>query len=322
MQGKDMSEPEAPPVYAGVDVCKHWLDVYVHPSGAHLRVRNDRGGHQRIRRALAGLPVARVVMEATGKHHRAVQRWLHAEGLAVAVVNPLRARLFCQASGTLAKTDALDARLLALMGAALDPAVTTPQPEVLEQLRELVGARTAASAEHTALVNRLATATTGFVRAELRRRIASCRTHIKRLEAEIDTRIAADETLARRRAIVISIPGIGPVVAAALVTGLSEMGTCSAKQATSLAGLAPIASDSGQRQGRRSIRGGRQTVRNALYMAALSASRHNPDLAAFANRLKRTGKPPKVILTAIMRKLIVLANTLITQNRKWTPFAP
>ncbi|WP_404400978.1 IS110 family transposase [Pelagibacterium halotolerans] len=323
MQGREMPEPNAiPPVYVGIDVCKDWLDVYLHPSGQSLRVSNDRVGHKRIKRVLSGQPVARVVMEATGKYHRAVQRSLHAAGLPVCLVNPLRARLFAEASGTLAKTDALDARMVARMGAALDPGVTAPCPIALEHLRELVGARTAATAEHTALVNRLSCTTTAFLRTELRRRIASCRTHICRLDAEIEARIAADEVLAHKRAILLSIPGIGPVVATALLTGMDELGTCSAKQAASLAGLAPLARDSGAAQAPRFIRGGRRHVRNALYMAALSASRHAPGLAIFAKRLKAAGKRPKVVLVAVMRKLIVLANTLIAQNRKWHPIAP
>ncbi len=322
MQGKAMPEPNATPVYAGVDVCKEWLDVYVHPSGQALRVSNDRVGLKRLKRVLAAFPVARVVMEATGKLHRAAQRSLHAAGLAVAVVNPLRARLFAEAAGTIAKTDAVDARLLAVMGAALEPAETPPPPAALEEVCELVNARTAATAERAALSNRLATAATSFLRTELRRRRDACQRHVERLDAEIERRILAEPGMARRYAILCSIPGIGPVTAAIFIAGLAELGACSAKQAASLAGVAPVANDSGDRSGRRAIRGGRMPVRNAAYMAALSASRHNPDLAAFAIRLQRAGKRPKVVLVAVMRKLIVLANTLIAQNRLWSPIAP
>ena len=322
MQGKAMPEPNAMPVYAGVDVCKEWLDVYVHPSGQILRVSNDRAGLKRLKRVLAALPVARVVMEATGKHHRVAQRSLHAAGLAVAVVNPLRARLFAEAAGKIAKTDAIDARLLAVMGAALEPAETPPSPKALEEVGELVNARTAAMAERTALSNRMATAGTAFLKAELRRRHDACQRHLERLDAEIERRILAEPDMARRHAIVRSIPGIGPVTAAAFLAGMAELGDCSGKQAAMLAGVAPVANDSGQRSGRRAIRGGRMPVRNAAYMAALSASRHNPDLAAFARRLEKAGKRPKIVLVAVMRKLVVLANTLISQNRLWSPIAP
>ncbi|WP_421758914.1 IS110 family transposase [Devosia sp.] len=322
MQGKVMPEPNATPVYAGVDVCKEWLDVHVHPSGQTLRVSNDGVGLRRLKRLLGGLVVCRVVMEATGKHHRAALRSLHAAGLAVAVVNPLRARLFAEAAGQLAKTDTIDARLLAIMGAALEPAVTPPPPEALEEVCELVNARTAAMAERTALSNRLATAGTAFLKTELRRLLQTSERHIKRLDAEIERRIMADPGMARRHAILCSIPGIGSVTAASFLTGLAELGHCSAKQAAMLAGVAPVADDSGARTGRRAIRGGRRQVRNAAYMAALSASRYNPDLAAFARRLQSTGKRPKIVLVAVMRKLIVLANTLIKQNRLWSPINP
>jgi transposase len=323
MQGKEMPEPDAMvPVYAGIDVCKDWLDVYVHPQGQRLRVSNDRFGLRRLKRLLGTMAVTRVVMEATGKHHRAAQRSLHEAGLVVCVVNPLRARLFCQAAGHLAKTDAIDARLLALMGAALEPAATPLPPVALEELEELVNARRCATTERTALVNRLATCATAFLRAELKRRIAACERHLERLDAEIERRIQAQPELLRRHAILRSIPGVGPVTAAAFLTGLAELGSCSGKQAAMLAGLAPIACDSGATQGRRSIRGGRQDVRNAAYMAALSASRHNRDLASFAKRLRSAGKPAKIVLTAVMRKLVVLANTLITQNRAWSPTPP
>lgn len=322
MQGKAMPEPNAMPVYAGVDVCKEWLDVHIHPSGQTFRVSNDRVGLKRLKRMLAPLPVARIVMEATGKYHRAAQRSLHAAGLAVAVVNPLRARLFAEAAGTIAKTDAVDARLLAVMGAALQPAKTAPPPAALEEVCELVNARTAAMAERTALSNRLAAAGTAFLKAELRRRRDACRRHIERLDAEIQRRILAQPDMARRHAILCSIPGIGPGTAAIFLAGLAELGACSAKQAAMLAGVAPVANDSGDKTGRRAIRGGRKPVRNAAYMAALSASRHNPDLAAFAKRLKNAGKRPKIVLVAVMRKLVVLANTLITQNRLWSPIAP
>lgn len=322
MQGKAMPEPNATPVYAGVDVCKEWLDVHLHPSGLTLRVSNDRFGLRRLKTVLCGLPVARIVMEATGKHHRAAQRSLHAAGLVVAVVNPLRARLFAEAAGQIAKTDAIDARLLALMGAALEPAETPPAPAALEELAELVQARNAAIAARTALTNRLAAAATAFLRGELRRQRDACTRHVERLDAEIGRRILTDREMARRQAILCSIPGIGPVTAASFLTGLAELGACSAKQAAMLAGVAPVANDSGDRNGRRAISGGRMPVRNAAYMAALSASRHNPDLAAFATRLTKAGKRPKVVLVAVMRKLIVLANTLITQNRLWSPIAP
>lgn len=277
---------------------------------------------RRLKRRLAKLEGVHVIMEATGKYHRAAWRSLAADGIAVTITDPLRARLFARACGYLAKTDRLDARLLALMAEALRPAVTALPGAGMEELQELVNAQAAAKAEATALANRHATARTALLRAELTRLLAVVRRHIQRLDAAIERHIRADPELIRRQTILVSIIGIGRATAAALIAGLAELGTCSAKQVTMLAGLAPVADDSGQRNGCRIIKGGRKPVRNALYMAALSARRFNPDLAAFADRLKTRGKPPKLVLAAVMRKLIVLANTLINQNRLCSPIAP
>src|SRR5690606_31350868 len=158
--------------------------------------------------------------------------------------------------------------------------------------------------------------------AELRRQLANLERHLDRLAKRIEHVIEADPHLLARAAILRSIPGIGPLVAAALLAGLSELGHCSGKAASLLAGLAPIADDSGNRQGKRHIRGGRQPIRNALYMAALAAIRHNPGLGTFYRRLVESGKAKKLAITAVMRKLVVLANTLVTQNRTWTPNPP
>ena len=323
MQGKIMSEQStARPVYVGVDVCKERLDVYVHPTGQRLSVANSRDGLKQLTRALAGLDVALVVMEATAKYHRLAQRTLAQAGFPVAVVNPLRARLFAEAAGALAKTDRIDARMLAVMGAALDPQARPPAPVEMEALQELVRARSAATRDLTGLKNRRAAAQTTFLKAELRRQIDNLERSIARLAAEVERRIADDPALDRRRQILLSIPGIGPGVTAVLLADCAELGALSPKAAGLLAGLAPIARDTGDTTGQRHIKGGRKSVRNALYMAALSAARSNPPLNTFHQRLRAHGKKPKVALTAVMRKLIVLANTLIKEDRKWQPNSP
>lgn len=319
MQGKVLPEPSAERVYVGIDVCKAWLDVYLHPIGQQLRVANCREGLKRLKRALAPFKVALVVLEATGKYHREAHRSLHAAGFAVAVVNPLRSRLFAEAAGQLAKTDRLDARLLALLAESLAPKAAPPPPEMLEELQELVRARAAATVDLTALTNQMGESKTTILKREIARRIRATETSIARLEAEIARRIKSDAALARRFAILCSIKGIGPVAAAALLVGLSELGVCSGKQAALLAGLAPVACDSGETHGARRIRGGRAQVRIALYMAALAAARCNPDLATFYRRLRANGKRFKVAITAVMRKLVVLANTLIREDRLWQP---
>jgi transposase len=323
MQGKVLSETNTSvPVYVGIDVCKDWLDVYLHPVGVQLRVLNEPVGLTRLKQELSGHDIALIVMEATAKYHRRAQRTLAAAGLAVAIVNPLRSRLFAEALGVLAKTDAIDARLLALLGENVKPPATPLLPVSLEELQELVQARAAATAERTALLNRCDASQTTFLKAELMRRTKAVEGHIDRLEAEIKHRVDAEPTLARRYQILRSIPGIGPVSAVALIVGLAELGTCSGKAAALLTGLAPIACDSGGHTGARHIKGGRAQVRIVLYMAAIAAIRCNPDLATFYKRLRAAGKKAKVALTAVMRKLVVLANTLIKENREWKPIAP
>ncbi len=323
MQGQKSPERSAQPgVYVGVDVCKDWLDVYLHPIGQKLRVANAPEGLKALKRRIAELPVELIVMEATGKFHRQAHRALHAAGLAVAVVNPLRARLFAEAIGQLAKTDRLDARMLALMAQTLEPSALAPAPEALEALQELAHARAAAKAEETALSNRRGASQTVFLKAELGRRLKLLAGHVERLDAEIERRLGADPALKRRYDILITIPGVGPVAAVALVIGLPELGACSGKAASLLAGLAPLARDSGAKAGERHIWGGRAFVRSGLYFAAVSAATCNPQLRDDYKRFRNAGKKAKVAITAIMRKLVVLANVLIKEDRPWRPVQP
>jgi transposase len=318
MQGKVSPEPNAQTrVYVGIDTCKEWLDVYVHPLGLSFRVPNSREGLKQLKRRLAGLIVVLIVMEATGKLHREAHRNLHDSGFAVAVVNPLRSRLFAEATGQLAKTDKVDARMLALMGAMLEPKAKPPAPEVLETFQEIVRGREAFVTQRTALLNQLGDARTAFLKQQIKRQIKTLEAAIARLEAESGRIVAADPALARRYQILLSIKGVGPITALTLLANFPEIGTCSAKQSAMIAGLAPIADDSGDRTGHRKIKGGRADLRTGIYMAAVSASNSNPALKAFYDRLVAKGKERKLALTAVMRKLIVLANTLIREDRLW-----
>ena len=323
MQGKAPLAPNAPiDIHVGIDVCKAWLDVYFHPAGETFRFANDADGLKRLKREFARFRVVRVVMEATAKFHRLAHRNLHDSGFAVAVINPARGRCFADALGTIAKTDRIDARVLALFSEAIDPRASAPCSLVLEQAQELVGARQNAVADRTAFVNQRGAATTSFLRAELKRRIDAAGTFIKRLEAEIARLIETDPAMARRVEILESIPGIGTITAVALAVGLAELGSVTNKKIALLVGLAPVARDSGDTSGKRHIEGGREHVRTAVYMAAVTAARCNEDLKAFYDRLVANGKLAKVALAAVMRKLVVLGNTLITENRLWTPIRP
>jgi len=204
----------------------------------------------------------------------------------------------------------------------MNPAIRPPAPEAFEELGELLAARRSAVDTQTALKNQAGITTSKFLVRQIKRRLSALAKDIDALECEIQRHIAAEEPLAKRYAILISIPSFGFVVAATLLASLAELGICSAKQIGMLAGLAPIADDSGQRQGTRFIGRGRSAVRNVLYLAALAATRCNPDMKAFYRRLIANGKPPKLAIIAVARKLAVLANTLITEGRNWLPQHP
>lgn len=323
MQGKEAPEQEAiTKSSVGIDVGKDHLEVYVLPCGERRSAANTVAGIRQLKRWLGRFDVGLVVVEATGKWHRQLWRSLAASAIPVAIIDPFKARMFAKATGTLAKTDRLDAALLARFGLAMAPAVRPPPPEALEELAELVAGRDAAVAEQTGLKNQRAAATVGFLKSQLGRRIDSLDRCIAALETEIMTRIKAEPALARRYQILASIPGIGDIVAASLIARLAELGSLADKSIAMLAGLAPISDDSAQREGKRIVHGGRAHIRRALYMAALAASRRNPQLAVFYKRLRDAGKPAKLALIAVARKLLLLANALIAQDRIWQPEPP
>jgi len=318
MQGKEASEQETIKSTVGIDASKCWLDVHISPAEERLRVTNDDAGIRQLKHRLARLDIALVVVEATGKWHRQVHRSLVAS-VPIAVVDPYRVRMFAKAHGVLAKTDRLDARVLALFAATMAPSIRAPAPQAMAELAELVVARASAVDAQTALKNQLCTAESKFLKHQLNHRIHRAAQDIAELESELLRRINADGGLARRYAILTSIPGVAFVTAVTLLACLAELGRLNAKQVGMLAGLAPIADQSGQRDSIRVIWGGRSAVRRILYLAALSAARFNPSLKAFYQRLRVSGKPAKIALIAVARKLAVLANTLVHQDRTWEP---
>jgi transposase len=287
------------------------------PADDRLRVANSCDGNRQLKRWLRSYDIGLVVIEATGKWHRHLHRSLVASAVPVAVVDPYRVRMFAKAQGILAKTDRLDARVLASFAAIMAPPTCAPAPQAMAELAELVVACGSAVEARAALKNQLATAQDKFLKRQIERRIERAGKDINVLAREILKRIKADDSLARRYAILTSIPSFGFAVAATLIACLAEIGSATAKQIGMLAGLAPIADQSGERDGVRVIWGGRPSVRRVLYLAALSATRFNADMKAFYRRLTDAGKPPKVALIAVARKLVVLANTLVGQDRTW-----
>jgi transposase len=302
----------------GIDISKDRLDAHRLATGAAAAFGNDRDGLKQLIAWLAEAP-GLVVFEPTGRYHLALERALAAAGRPFAKVNPRHARRFCEALGTRAKTDRADAALLARMGAALGLAPTPAMAQNLRDLKALLGARRALIKERTALASRHHDLPVPLLRRQAAARLKRIEADLGAIDREIAGRIDADPALAARRAILVSIPGISEVTAQAMLVLMPELGRLGAPQAGCLAGLAPITRQSGRWTGRASIRGGRAELRHALYMPALTAARFNPDLRAFAERLAQAGKPFKARITAVMRKLIVMANALLRDNRKWTP---
>jgi transposase len=319
MQGKMTSVGAETAVYAGIDVCKAWLDVYLHPTGQSFRVANSKEGCERLALELTSAEAGLIVMEATGKLHRLAHSTLSSAGFSVAIVNPYRSRKLADALGQLAKTDRIDARLLALFGEVIGPEATPVPAKSLAELQELVLARQAAKACETALKNQLAAAASPVLKRLLKSQLNAQARLIAGLETAIEGLLSKDAGLKRRYELLASIKGIGPIAASTLAACLPELGTLAGRQIAALAGVAPMNCDSGEMRGQRRIKGGRAHVRTALYMAAIAASRFNPDLKAFYERLRAAGKPAKLALTAVMRKLVILANTLIREDRHWDP---
>jgi transposase len=317
--GKVLKTEAETAVYVGIDTSKAWLDVYLHPIGRAFRVANTKDSLRRLCRDPQGLGVALIVIEATGKFHWLAHRLLSAAGFPVAVINPYRSRKLADAMGQLAKTDAIDARMLALFGELINPRATPAPAKILAELQELVLARQSMKADETALGNRLGAAECAFLKRLLTRRQAAVTKTIAAIDKRIDALIETDARIQRRFHILASIKGIGRVVAATLVACMSELGLLTRGGIAMLAGLAPINCDSGLMRGQRHIKGGRGHVRTSVYMAAISAIRCNPELKAFYPRLRANGKAAKVALTAVMRKLVILANTLLRENRLWQP---
>jgi len=263
-----------------------------------------------------------VIYEATGRYHRDMEGVLDTAGHALVKVNPARARRFAQAAGYGAKTDRVDAAMLARMGAVLDLDARPVRSDCMHEIRELHVARIGLVKDRTACRNRLHGARNKIVLTQLRARLRQVETQIEQIDAELHRLIADDAGLAHRFGILVSIPGIGPVAAITMIVEMPELGSMDGKQAASLAGLAPITRESGKWKGKSRIGGGRRSLRRALYMPALVAIRHNAQLGQVYTTLCSAGKPAKLAITAVMRKLLLLANALIRDGRKWTETAP
>lgn len=302
----------------GIDISKDKLDAYWLSNREHRQFRNDHKGVKALSLWARTIGITRVIFESTGVYHRLLETGLAEHGISFARVNPRQARRFCEGAGQLAKTDRVDAAMLAKMGSLLELAADQPKRETLHDLKQLATARLALIKDRTAAKARLAATTHKLLTQQIKRRLKQIERDLCQVADQIDAIVAADEDLAARAEILKSIPGIAKVTACAILTDMPELGNLTGKQAASLAGLAPISRQSGKWQGKERIQGGRASVRRAVYLPAVVATRFNPDMKAKYEQLVSTGKCKKLAITAIMRKLIVMANALLRDQRKWT----
>ncbi len=305
----------------GVDIFKAILDAYRLSDGAARQFSNDKPGFQALKNWLKGHDIARIVYEPPGPYHRHFEVALEKE-FPLAKVNLLQARRFAQARGRRAKTDQVDAMMLATMGDAFSLEAQGATSANLRALKELHIARLALVKDRTRTLNRVKTLTLALVKRQAKARLKQLGNQIAQLDEAIAQLLQSSPETARATEIICSIPGLSKISAAALLIEMTELGTMSKKQTASLAGLAPTTRQSGTWRGKSFIQGGRKLLRDALYMPALVASRYNPDLKAKYNALIEAGKPKKLALIAIMRKLIILVNTLIRENREWEKNRP
>ena len=267
----------------------------------------------------AGKPVARLVFEATGPYHRAFERAMGEAGLPLCKVNPRQAKRFGETLGQLAKTERMDAGMLASCGALVEPGVRAAPSKIISDLTDLHVARIALVRDRTATKNREKNLTLSLLKRHVRQRPSSIQSHLKEIEETICTLIDSDDHLRRKFAIRISMPGIAERSAFALLIDIPELGTLEAQETAALSGTAPITRQPGKRTGKAFVSSGRVNVRQALYTPARVAARFKPDLKDKYKEFTARGKPPKVAITAIMRKLVILANALIRDDREWSP---
>jgi transposase len=302
--------------YTGIDVSKAILDVYILPFKKYMQFKNDTKGIQKLTEKLKSFPQALIVMEATGGYEKPVSQSLQKAGLGVSVVNPRPIRDFAKALGKLAKTDRIDAEVIALFAEKMQPQASVVYNENQQKLAALNARRRQIIDMITMEKNRLDKAS-GELKKSIQRIIKALEKELQAINDALEESIQNDADYAQKNELLKSIKGVGSVVAAGIIADLPEIGSVSAKQITALAGLAPYNRDSGTLRGKRTIWGGRASVRTTLYMATLVATRHNPQIKSFYERLCNAGKQKKVAITACMHKLLIIMNAMIKHGELW-----
>lgn len=302
--------------FVGIDVSKSRLDIATRPGDKRWSVDNTDDGIGKVVEALNGLSPQVVVVEATGGIEIPLVAALGKAGLPIVVINPRQVRDFAKATGRMAKTDRIDADILAHFGEAVKPEVRPLKDEDTQTLAALATRRRQIIEMLTAEKNRLGVSSK-VVRKDLKQHIAWLQSRLDNIDQDMESAIRNSPIWREKDNLLQSVPGVGPVLSVSLITGLPELGSLSRRKIAALVGVAPLNRDSGQFRGRRVIWGGRSHIRSILYMAALSASRANPIISRFYRRLIEAGKKPKVALTACMRKLLSILNAIIKNRTPW-----
>ena len=303
--------------FCGVDVSKDRLDVIVLPEQQCSSVGNDAAGWSQLIEWLRGFSISAIGLEASGGYERGIMRALLAAGMSVRQINPFKLRQFAKASGVLAKNDRLDACMIASFVAVMPTHPVQRRAPAVERLAEMVTVRRQLSDEKIAAENASRMLENPMLQRLSRRRIARLAADIAEIDERLVEIVLSDASLAERYRLLTSMPGVGAVLACSLIAFLPELGQLSRTKIAALIGVAPYDFESGKLKGKRCIWGGRTPVRNVLYMAALSASNWNPTLKAFHDRLAATGKKPKVVIVAVMRKMITMLNAMVRDNIVW-----
>jgi transposase len=304
------------PRHVGIDVSKEHLDVCLMPEGEAFAIANNQEGIDSLIERLEEARPDLVVLEASGRYERPAAAAIAAVGISVAVINPRQARDYAKATGRLAKTDRIDAEILARFAGAVGPSPSILPDEEAQTLQAILARRRQLSAMLVAETNRAQMAPEALAK-RIRAHVRWLEKELSRTDRDLDEAIEANATFKENEALLRSVPGVGAVLARTLLAELPELGTITHKRLCALVGVAPFNNDSGKRKGKREVWGGRAPVRAALYMGALVATRHNPLIARFYERLLAAGKPKKVALVACMRKLLSILNAMIRDGTPW-----
>ena len=307
---------EKPGVNVGIDVGKFQLDIFIWERDVHFIVENTEAGVKEAIKRLSRYHLERVVMEATGRYEMIFASAAFDKGFPVAIVRPLLVRQFARAADQHAKTDKIDARIIARFAATMKPRLTAKKAENLRKIKELVVRRRQLIEMRTQEINRFKVMDKAIARS-CNRIIKSLNKDIEWVESRLAKAVEAEPVWQERMTLLSTVPGVGKTLIWTLLSEMPELGTLNNKQIASLAGLAPINRDSGKSKGKRRILGGRHSVRTTLYMATLSATQCNSVIGAFYRHLVRQGKHKKVALTAAMRKFLIMLNAMIRDNQVW-----